>query len=382
MDKNLDMIRQEIDAVDEKLVELFARRMEICADVARCKQATGKNVFDPERERQKLAKIVELSGNEMRDYTSRLYSLIFDLSKAYQKRIIGGEKPFAKRIAEALETTDRVFPSYATVACQGVEGAYSQIACEKLFSVPNIMYFKSFEAVFTAIEQGFCQYGVLPIENSTAGSVNQVYDLMMRHNFNIVRSVRVKVDHSLISVKGAELEGIKEIVSHEQAINQCAAFLKSMGNVKVTVCENTAAAAKLVAESGRKDLAALCSNDCAKLYSLVTLKEAVQDEGSNFTRFICISKNLEIYPGADKTSIMAVTAHKPGALYKLLSHFYARGINLTKLESRPLPNKNFEFMFYFDLEKTVYSPELLELMDELDEMCESFEYLGSYTEVI
>ena len=156
MDKDLDMLREEIDVLDEQLVKLFCRRMEICADVARFKQTNGKNVFDPERERKKLAKIVEMSGEEMRDYTSGLYSLIFDLSKAYQHRIIGGEKPFAKRITEALETTDKVFPSYATVACQGVEGAYSQIACEKLFSVPNIMYFKSFDAVFTAIEQGFC----------------------------------------------------------------------------------------------------------------------------------------------------------------------------------------------------------------------------------
>ena len=382
MEKNLDMLREEIDSIDEQLVELFSRRMEFCGDVARYKKTVGKKVFDPERERKKLANVAEMSGEEMRDYTTSLYSLIFDLSKAHQQRIVGGETKHAKRILSAIESTAKVFPSYATVACQGVEGAYSQLACERLFSVPNIVYFKNFDAVFTAIEQGFCQYGVLPIENSTAGSVNQVYDLMMRHNFSIVRSVRLKIDHSLMALKGADIKGIKEIVSHEQAINQCAGFLKSMDNVKITVCENTAAAAKLVAESGRMDLAALCSNDCAKLYSLVALKEAVQDEGSNFTRFICISKDLEIYPGADKTSIMAVTAHKPGALYKLLSRFYSRGINLTKLESRPLPNKNFEFMFYFDLEKSVYAPELLTLMDELSDSCDRFEYLGSYTEVV
>ena len=382
MEKNLDMLREEIDSIDAQIVELFSRRMEICADVARYKQRVKKNVFDPERERKKLARIAELSGEEMRDYTTGLFSLIMDLSKGYQQRIMGNDNKLAQRINTAIDSTAKEFPSYATVACQGVEGAYSQIACEKLFSVPNIMYFKNFDAVFTAIEQGFCQYGVLPIENSTAGSVNQVYDLMMRHNFSIVRSVRIKVDHSLMALKGADIKNIKEIVSHEQAINQCAGFLKSMGDVKITVCENTAAAAKLVAQSGRMDLAALCSNDCAKLYSLSSLKDAVQDEGSNFTRFICISKELEIYPGADKTSIMAVTAHKPGALYKLLSRFYSHGINLTKLESRPLPNKNFEFMFYFDLEKSVYSSELLVLMEELSEMCESFEYLGSYTEVV
>ena len=244
------------------------------------------------------------------------------------------------------------------------------------------MYFKSFDAVFSAIEQGFCRYGVLPIENSTAGSVNQVYDLMMKHNFHIVRSVRIKIDHSLVAKKGTKKSDIREIVSHEQAINQCAGFIKSLGKVKITVCENTAEAAKMVAESDRCDLAALSSHNCEGLYGLECIEESVQDKGSNFTRFICISKNLEIYPGADKTSIMAVTAHKPGALYKLMSRFYAYGINLTKLESRPLPDRNFEFMFYFDLDKTVYSPQLIRLMGELEESCERFEYLGSYSEVV
>jgi len=379
---DLDKLRLEIDDIDKQMVELLARRMEVCRGVAEYKQSVGKNVFDPERERKKLASVAELAGEDMRTYAVPMYSLLMDLSKAYQEKVIGGEKELSRRIHAAVESTAPVFPEFATVACQGVEGAYSQIACEKLFHVPNIMYFKSFDAVFTAIEKGFCQYGVLPIENSTAGSVNQVYDLMMRHNFNIVRSVRVKVDHSLVTLPGTKLEDIKEIVSHEQAINQSAEFLRSMGNVTVTVCENTAMAAKLVAESDRKDLAALSSHSCARLYGLDCLKESVQDNGGNFTRFICISKNLEIYPGADKTSIMAVTAHKPGALYKLLSRFYAHGVNLTKLESRPLPDKNFEFMFYFDLEKSVYSPEFVKLLGELSEMCDEFEYLGSYSEVI
>lgn len=379
---NLDELRIEIDDIDRQMVELFARRMEVCRDVAEYKRSVGKNVFDPERERKKLVSVAELAGENMRSYAVPLYSLMMDLSKAYQEKVIARENELVLKINEAVSSTAPVFPEFATVACQGVEGAYSQIACEKLFNVPNIMYFKNFDAVFTAIEKGFCQYGVLPIENSTAGSVNQVYDLMMRHNFNIVRSVRVKVDHSLVALKGAKLEDIREIVSHEQAINQCSGFLRSLPNVTVTVCENTAMAAKLVAESGRKDLAALSSHSCAKLYGLDCLKQSVQDNGGNFTRFICISKNLEIYPGADKTSIMVVTAHKPGALYKLLSRFYANGVNLTKLESRPLPDKNFEFMFYFDLEKSVYSPEFVQLLGELGEMCEEFEYLGSYSEVV
>jgi len=378
----LDKLRQEIDSIDNKLIELFAKRMEVSGNIALAKQEMGKKVFDPARERQKLSDIAQLSGEDMRDYTTALYSLIFDISKNHQRKLIGGENQIGRKIEQAIEKTPKLFPDYAAVACQGVEGAYSQIACQKLFAVPNIMFFKNFDAVFTAIEKGFCQYGVLPIENSTAGSVNQVYDLMMRHNFSIVRSVRIKIDHSLVAAQGVKLEDIKEIVSHEQAINQCSEFLKSLKGVTITEMENTAESAKYVSESGRRDVAALCSPECAQLYSLDTLKSSVQNDGGNFTRFICISKELEIYPGADKTSIMAVTAHKPGALYKLLSRFYAHNINLTKLESRPLPDKSFEFMFYFDLEKSVYSPELVSLMGELDELCESFEYLGSYSEVV
>lgn len=378
----LSELRLEIDDIDSRLVELFRRRMEVSRGIAEAKKAEGRRVYDPVREREKLATIAEASGEDMREYSTILWSLLMDLSKTYQQRFSTEESLLCNRITAAVDSTPKIFPQFATVACQGVEGAYSQIACEKLFDVPSIMYFKSFDNVFCAIEKGFCKYGVLPIENSTAGSVNQVYDLMMKHNFYIVRSVRVKVDHCLVAKKGTKKSDIREVFSHEQAVNQCAGYLQSLGNVKITVCENTAAAAKMVAESERTDIAALSSHNCESLYGLDCLEESVQDKGSNFTRFICISKDLEIYPGADKTSIMAVTAHRPGALYKLMSRFFAYGINLTKLESRPLPDRNFEFMFYFDLDKTIYSPQLMRLMAEMEEMCESFEYLGSYSEVV
>jgi len=268
------------------------------------------------------------------------------------------------------------------VACQGVEGAYSQIACEKIFKAPFIMYFKNFEGVFNAVEQGLCQYGILPIENSTAGSVKKVYDLMISHNFSIVRTFRLKIDHNLLANKGSTLQGIREIYSHEQAINQCADFLGSLTGVKIIPVENTAVAAQMVAQSGRTDVAALSSRSCAELYGLVCLKASVQDKGNNRTRFICITKNLEVYPGADKTSIMMVLSHKPGALYRVLARMYVLGINVTKLESRPIPDRDFEFMFYFDLETSIYSEEFVQLMCELDELCEEFKYLGSYSEVV
>ena len=268
------------------------------------------------------------------------------------------------------------------VACQGVEGAYSQIACEKIFKNPFIMYFKNFDGVFNAIEQGLCQYGILPLENSTAGSVKKVYDLMIQHNFSIVRTYRLKVDHNLLANPGAEISDIREIYSHEQAINQCSDFLKQLPGVKIIPVENTAVAAQMVCKSGRTDVAALSSRSCAELYGLNCLAASVQDKGNNRTRFICISKNLEIYPGSDKTSIMMVLSHRPGALYKVLARLYVLGINVTKLESRPIPDRDFEFMFYFDLDTSIYSEEFVQLMCELDDLCEEFKYLGSYTEVV
>jgi chorismate mutase/prephenate dehydratase len=195
--------------------------------------------------------------------------------------------------------------------------------------------------------------------------------------------VRIKIDHCLLAKKGTKLAEIKEIFSHEQAISQCASFLASLGkDVKVTRVENTAKAAQMVAESDRDDVASLSSRSCAVQYGLDVVASAVQDNGNNHTRFICITNKLEIYPGADRTSLMLVTPHKPGALFRILSRFNALGINLIKLESRPIPDRDFEFMFYFDLESSVYSPKLADLLSELEQECEEFTYLGSYSEVI
>ena len=379
---NLDELRLEIDKVDHELVDLFSRRMNIAADIAAYKKENHLPVLDASRERSKLNDLSALSGPEMEEYVSSLYSLIFELSRGYQNKLLGTTSQLPATIETAIRQTPTLFPPKALVACQGVEGAYSQQACEKLFRMPNVMYFKTFEAVFSAVEKGLCQYAVIPLENSTAGSVNMVYDLMMRHNFRIVRSTRLKIDHSLMAKSGTRLEQLREIFSHEQAISQCSEFLKSLDGVKLTCCENTAAAAKLVADSDRDDVAALCSRNCAALYDLTSLREAVQNQANNYTRFICISRNLEIYPGADRTSLMMVLPHRPGSLYKVLSRFYALGINLNKLESRPIPERDFEFMFYFDLDTSVYSPQFIQLMGELGSICESFNYLGSYSEVI
>ena len=378
----LSQLRDEIDKIDSNLVELFVQRMQISKKIADYKKENKLPIYVPNREREKLQNVALQAGPEMDNYTRVLYSMLFELSRSYQNKRNLESTPLHKRIVDSIENTPKLFPQSPMVACQGVEGAYAQIACEKIFKSPMIMYFKNFEGIFSAIDKGLCQYGILPIENSTAGSVKKVYDLMIDHNFSIVRTFRMKIDHNLLVNPGVKQEDVKEIYSHEQAINQCSEFLGTIPGVKIIPVENTAVAAKLVAESGRKDVAAISSHNCEELYNLTCIADNIQDKGNNRTRFICISKNLEIYPGSDKTSIMMVLSHKPGALYKVLARMYVLGINVIKLESRPIPDRDFEFMFYFDLETSIYSEEFVQLMCELDDLCEEFKYLGIYTEVV
>ena len=380
---NLEELRAEIDTIDDNLLQDFAQRMNVVGQIGLEKKSEGLPTLDPAREREKLADIVTKLPPEMEQYGYTLWSMLFEISRSYQSSLNPQPSALRKDIERAIADTQPLFPPAATVACQGVEGAYSQLACEKLFKHPQVMYFKTFESVFSAIENGFCDYAVLPLENSTAGSVKEIYDLMLSHSsFKIVRSTRLKVDHNLVAKKGTKMSDIKEIFSHPQAISQCAKFLDAMPGVKITACENTAAAAEAVAKSERTDVAAISSYNCVELYGLERLAADIQDRSNNYTRFICISKKLEIYPGADKTSLMLVLPHRPGALYQILGRFYALGMNLNKLESRPLPDREFEFMFYFDLETSVYSDEFIRLVDDLDAICEEFQYLGSYSEVI
>ena len=380
--EELKDLREKIDAIDQQMVDLFKQRMEVSKEVAAYKQANNLPTQDVGRERSLLAKVGEQAGDELADYTQSVYRTILAAGRSYQNACSGVTSQVYESIRKALDTTPDLFPQRATVACQGVEGAYSQIACDSIFKAPTILYFNTFDHVFKAVESGMCQYGVLPIENSTAGSVNAIYDLMIKHNFSIVRAARLKVSHNLLAKHGVKKEEIREVFSHQQALSQCADYLATLKDVKVTVVENTALAAQMVAQSERRDVAALSSRFCGELYGLDIVEENVQDQDNNYTRFICISKNPEIYPGADRTSLMMTLPHKPGSLYHVLSKFYALGINLRKLESRPLPNREFEFMFYFDLECSVYAPEMERIFRDLEEESEHFRYLGTYNEVI
>ena len=375
-------LREQIDNIDAQIVELFRARMDVSLGVAEYKRERNMAVYDPARERALFARIGEMAGEEMSGYAHSLYKTITELSRTYQHHILDPDPEIKKEIERRLERSPKMLPKFARVACQGVEGAYSQIAAVRMFDCPKISYYGDFSDIFRAVESGECDYGVLPIENSTAGSVKGVYDLLKGSNACIIKSVRIKIDHNLLAKCGTKKKDIREIFSHEQAISQCAGYLRELEGVKVTVAANTAMAAKAVAESDRTDVAALSSYSCAELYGLHPIETSVQDMQNNYTRFILISREPYILPGAERTSIILKTPHTPGALYNTLARINSHGVNLIKLESRPIPERDFEFMFYFDIEASIYSPDLCELLAELSANSEDFKYLGSYSELV
>lgn len=376
---DLSQYRKEIDKIDDEILKLFLSRMEVASKVADYKKKNGLSTMQKGREREILKSVSEKAGHEMADYARMLFSTLMDLSKSYQnKRNAEKKGELAKKIDSALENTSKIFPQSGTVVCQGIEGAYSQLACDRLFKNPDIKYVKNFEDVFKAVQNGDSDYGILPIENSIHGTVIAVYDLMKNYNFHIVKSIKLKINHALMTKPGVKFSDIKEIISHEQALGQCSEFLKKYPDVLLTVCENTAVAAKTVSASERRDIAAISSPDCAEYYGLTVLNEKIANSDSNFTRFICISKELEIYPGADRVSIIMNLPHTPGSLNSILSKFAIAGLNLTKLESRPIAGKDFEFSFYFDLEASIYADETVKILDELASGNNNLIFLGSY----
>ena len=378
---NLEEIRLNIDLIDDKMADLYGERMKLVSQVSEAKKQTGKAVNDPDRERKILLRVSDRVDEDVQVYLKRVFETMFETSKAYQTASAEYKTELGEKIKGAILKGELKFPAKAKVACQGVAGAYSGIAADRMFELADITYFKNFDGVFQAVEKGFCKYGVLPIENSSAGSVNQVYDLMKAHKFYIVKSLRVSVSHNLVANKDTDLKDIKEIFSHEQALTQCKKYLEKFPFAKITACPNTAVAAKMLSESGRKDAAALSSRECADLYGLKLLETNVQDSDNNYTRFILIAKDMEFYEGADKISIMTtLPQNTPGSLNKLLSKFSNLGVNLTKLESRPIVGSSFEFMFYFDFECDVKNKGVQNLLIELDNSTEQFTFLGAYRE--
>ena len=376
---NLEEARQKIDSIDKELIKLFGERMNAVCDVARYKKENGLPIYNGQREREVINKVVSEVSEDLALYTRVLYNTLFSVSRGYQTKMIDGESQTVDKIKKALESTENMFPSSAVVACQGTEGAYSQKACEKLFANPSVMFFDTFKGVLDAVSMGMCRYGILPLENSVHGTVTEVYDLLSSYDFSIVKAAKIQINHVLAAKKKDAV--IKEICSHRQAIGQCDKYIKSLSGVTVTKCDNTAIAAEMVANSDREDLACICSKECAQIYGLHVIDDNIIDSDNNYTRFICISKTPEIYPGADKISFVITLPHTAGSLYSVMSKFAAAGINLTKIESRPIAGRDFEFEFYFEVEASVYSEELYAVLSEMENSDEKFNFFGCYCEV-
>jgi chorismate mutase/prephenate dehydratase len=376
----LEDIRRETDKIDDEIAALFERRLKLVASVAKVKAETHAPILKPTREREIISRLTQEHGEISADYLKLLFTTIFDVSRSHQIVLTNRSSKTAEAITQALTTTLQLFPKDAQVACQGTEGANSTFACEKMFSRPTILYFNNIDNVFNAVDKGLCRYGILPVENSLHGSVTNIYDLMKKYHFYIVNSVKLKINHALLAKPGVRVSDVKVVYSREQALAQCSQFLRDK-NYEIQVHENTALAAKFVSESPRDDIAAIASLNCSELYGLEILDDKIQNSENNYTRFICISKNLEIYPGSRRISLVVTIPHRPGSLYHLMTKFSTLGINLTKLESRPIPDRDFEFMFYFDLDISVYDEAVSKLFSLLENGTDHFVFLGCYGEI-
>ena len=369
----LGKLREEIDEIDGQLLPLFLRRMDCSQRVAQLKGEAGMPVFSPQREQAILDKVRE-QGGEDGDAAAALYRSIMAISRAKQHKILqngGALRELERTAARTLHTEG------ARVVCQGVVGAFSHKAARSFFGEISPSFEPTFQQVFEDVATGSADFGVLPVENSAAGSVTAVYDLILRYRFYIVGAVDVKVEHCLAAGKGTGTP--TAAASHPQALSQCSGYLKSHG-LKALEWSNTAAAAQYVAQKCPPGVAAICSKEAAREYGLQILQENIQNEAENTTRFIVISKDAILPGDAGKISLCFSLPHETGSLSSVLERFAMEGLNLTKIESRPLPGKNFEYDFYLDFTGNIHHPKTLDLICALQDELPRFSFLGKHSE--
>ena len=375
---DLKNIRQNIDRIDKQLLLLFKERMNYSIQVATYKKEHHLPIFNSEREKEILDK-VETDGGEFGYQARVLFADIMELSKGIQYDIIGAENPLRKILANAQDTV--IKGKNLKIALQGIEGANSHEATNRLFPECQPILYKSFEKVFKAVENGEADYGVLPVENSSAGSVSAVYDLILKYRFYIVEALNLPIDHCLCGLRQSEPEDIEQVWSHPQALSQCSDFI-SEHNLKTVNCTNTAVAAKNIAQEKRLNCAAICTEKACKEYGLKILAKSCQNYKNNSTRFIVISKQLIIPQNSDKISLCFSLPHSKGALYTVLGRFNANGLNITKLESRPRDNGTpFEYLFYLDFDGNTGSKNVMNMLCALSEELPEFSFLGNYREL-
>lgn len=371
--RQLKEIREEIDEIDSKLLPLFLKRMDCSVRVAEVKKQANAPVLNAGREEEILAKMRD-QGGKYGEEAVALYRAIMSASRLRQHQLLAD----GSELRELERSASRQMPQRpAGIVCQGVEGAYSHQAALQLFHDAPISFKGTWKQVFEAVENGRAQFGVLPVENSAAGSVNGVYDLILQYRFYIVGATAVKVEHCLaVWDKNNE---VTAVASHPQALSQCSEYIESHG-LKAMEYSNTAAAAKYISETHPDGVAVLCSREAAEQYGLTILEEAVQNEKNNQTRFIIISKEPILPENANKISLCFSIPHTPGALHTVLERFAMRGLNMTKIESRPIPGSTFEYDFYLDFTGNLHKKETLELICALKDELPRFSFLGNYSE--
>lgn len=374
----LDEVRKEIDEIDEKLLPLIVKRMDAAKKVAAIKKEHNIPVLNSQREEEILKEMGE-KGGEYASAVKIAYSTFMDISRALQHEILGSGEALRKEITAGCSEKGAENPR---VICQGTEGAYSAKAAEMFFgdaSEYDRFFCKSFEEIFSSVASGEADFGVVPVENSTAGSVHENFDLIMKYRLYIAGSVDLPVCHCLCAAEGAELDTISDVISHPQGLMQCKEFTESHGFNTISA-ENTAFAAERVSQSGRTDIAAICSEEAAKKFGLKILKKNIQSIPLNTTRFLIISKKLIIPENAHKISLIFSLPHVTGSLYRILGRFAVCGLNLTKLESRPVKSSGFSYLFYLDFTGSVRDNETLNLLCALYDELPEFTFLGNFRE--
>ena len=373
--ENFDLsdVRTEIDSIDKQILDLFVQRMHAAEKVAAVKKRSGAPIFQPERE-QAILERVEREGGEFGGGARTLMATLIDISCTYQQMLLYGDDG---KLRKKFMTAGKIIKG-SKIACQGTVGAYSHLAAKQFFGDDvEPMFFARFQDVFEAVTEEYADFGVLPLENTTAGAVNDVYDLLTRHGFYIVGETDVDINHCLLAPKGATLDSIKEVYAHPQALAQCARYIQLHG-FNTNEYSNNAVAAKNVARWNDSTKAAIASSVAGKQFDLDILEEGIQDIDGNQTRFIIISKHMVIREGADKISLTFTLPHRTGSLYRVLSRFAANGMNISKIESRPLKGQNFQYRFYLDFNGNVHDERVCALICSLSTEMSYFKFLGNY----
>lgn len=377
----LDTLREQIDQIDRQLVELFCRRMEVTQAVGEYKQARQLPVLDVEREKQVLEKKRALvEGPELKTAVTTLYETIMGLSRRQQRALVreSGSQPAFRRFTDAF-ARQRGPVEHPRVVYQGVPGAYSEMACGDFFGPEaDTEGLEQFEDVFLALKEGRADYGVVPIENSSTGAIRQIYDLLTQYEFYIVGETTVKVEHCLMALPGATLDTITHVYSHEQGLFQCEQYLNAHPGWHQVPRADTAGSARMVAQSGDRTKAAVCSARAAELYGLEILARGINHNSQNTTRFVVVSPRMELRPGADKISTVFTVAHEAGSLHEILTIFAAQGLNMMRLESRPIPGHSWEYMFFLEFTGSLLDPAMEGILHELTQTSQDFRVLGNF----